>query len=392
MMMKQTNNIPQGYKDSPLGIIPEEWEVKKFEDFAPLQRGFDLPIEKIVQGNIPVVFSNGILKYHNEAKAKAPGIVTGRSGTIGKVTYITEDYWPHNTSLWVTDFKSNLPKYIYYFIDFYDFIRFSSGSGVPTLNRNDIHKQLICIPPLPEQQKIAEILSVWDEAIEKQTQLIAQLETRKRGLMQQLLTGKKRLKGFVGGWKKIKIKEIAKEYSIKNKGNKNLTVLSCTKYNGLLPSLEYFGRRVFAEDVSTYKVVPNGYFAYATNHIEEGSIGYQNLFEEALISPMYTVFKTNDTVNDSFIYSILKSHRLIYQYNARMEGSIDRRGGLRWESFSSIKVSLPSIEEQNAIVQILSSADNEINLAKQKLATLKEQKKGLMQQLLTGKKRVKIKK
>ena len=97
-------------------------------------------------------------------------------------------------------------------------------------------------------------------------------------------------------------------------------------------------RKIFADDVSTYKIVPKNHFAYATNHIEEGSIGYQEILDEALISPMYTVFNTDKTVNDNFFFKLLKSHPLVYQYQNRMEGSIDRRGGLRWDGFSIIKI------------------------------------------------------
>jgi len=122
-------------------------------DFAPLQRGFDLPVVTIVNGKFPVVFSNGILKHHHEYKAVAPGVVTGRSGTIGRVTYVEENYWPHNTSLWVTDFKKNLPKYVYYFYIQFDLERFGTGSGVPTLNRNDVHREMVFIPSLPNKPK-----------------------------------------------------------------------------------------------------------------------------------------------------------------------------------------------------------------------------------------------
>jgi type I restriction enzyme S subunit len=229
-----------------------------------------------------------------------------------------------------------------------------------------------------------------DAAIHTTEKLIAQKELRKKWLMQQLLTGKKRLKGFGGEWKEMHIRDVAKEASIRNKSDKQLTVLSCTKYDGLVPSLEYFGRKIFAEDVSTYKIVPKNHFAYATNHIEEGSIGYQEILDEALISPMYTVFKTDKTVNDNFFYKLLKSHPLIYQYQNRMEGSIDRRGGLRWDGFSIIKIKLPSYEEQTAIAQVLQAADKEISLLKAKAVKLREQKKGLMQVLLTGKVRLKI--
>ncbi len=263
-----------------------------------------------------------------------------------------------------------------------------AGTDPPNLGNGDLEKIKIALPPLPEQSAIVRVLSLMDTAINKNNQLIAQKELRKKWLMQNLLTGKKRLKGFGGEWKEIHIKDVAKEISVKNKTDKQLIVLSCTKYNGLVPSLEYFGRKIYSDDVSTYKIVPQNHFAYATNHIEEGSIGYQTIFDKALISPMYTIFKTDDSINDTFFYKLLKSHRLIYEYNSRMEGSIARRGGLRWNAFSMIEISIPLFEEQTAIAKVLQTADKEIQLLKTKTEKLREQKKGMMQQLLTGKKRL----
>lgn len=387
--MTEKTNIPKGYKNSPLGMIPKEWEVKRLGEFAPLQRGYDLPTDKIVRGEYPVVYSNGILNYHYEYKAKGPGVVTGRSGTIGKVTFVESNYWPHNTSLWVTDFKGNNPKYVFHLYSFLDLSKFASGSGVPTLNRNDVHASKFAIPPTHEQNKIVEVLDFWDTAIEEQSELIEKLKLRKRALMQQLLTGKKRLPGFSGEWKHVPIKSFANEVSNRNVNGINYIVLSCTKYDGLVPSLEYFGKQIYSNDLSSYKIISQGHFAYATNHIEEGSVGYQSSYENGLVSPMYTVFVTNkEKVNDTFLYAVLKSHHLIYLYKSMMEGSINRRGGLRWDSFSTIKIDLPSLEEQNAIASVLVKADKEIELTKEKLANLQSQKHGLMQQLLTGKKRV----
>lgn len=264
------------------------------------------------------------------------------------------------------------------------------GGAQPGLNCGDIEKYLIILPPLPEQRAIAKVLGSMDKAIIANNQLIAQKEMRKKWLMQNLLTGKKRLKGFSGEWKDIHIKDVSKEISIRNKDDKPLIVLSCTKYDGLVPSLEYFGRKIYSDNLKTYKIVSKNHFAYATNHIEEGSIGYNDVLDEALISPMYTIFKTDKSVNDIFFFKLLKSHRLIYEYNARMEGSIDRRGGLRWNAFSIIKIKLPSFDEQTAIAKILQASDKELDLLKAKTDKLKEQKKGMMQVLLTGKKRLKI--
>ena len=229
----------------------------------------------------------------------------------------------------------------------------------------------------------------WDTAIEKQSELIEKLTLRKRALMQQLLTGKKRLPGFSGEWKHVPIKSFANELSNRNIDGINYIVLSCTKYDGLVPSLKYFGKQIYSNDLSSYKIIPQGHFAYATNHIEEGSIGYQSNYENGLISPMYTVFSTdNKMVDDTFLFAVLKSHHLIYLYKSMMEGSINRRGGLRWDSFSTIKIDLPPLREQKAISAFLKDADKEIELANKKLNNLQSQKRGLMQQLLTGRKRI----
>lgn len=262
------------------------------------------------------------------------------------------------------------------------------GSNYPAINSSDVRNLKIVKPPLAEQKKIGDIFSIWDTAIEKLNQLITHKELRKKGLMQQLLTGKKRLPGFSGEWEELKIQEIAKELSLKNTEDKEIIVLSCTKYDGLVPSLEYFGRKIYSDDTSSYKIVPKYHFAYATNHIEEGSIGYQSEFENGLVSPMYTVFKTHKNIDDGFLYRLLKSYRLIHEYNRHMEGSINRRGGLRWKSFSKIKINLPAFEEQQAIFEVLQIAEKDIRFLNKKLEKLKTQKKGLMQQLLTGKKRL----
>lgn len=254
-----------------------------------------------------------------------------------------------------------------------------TGFSVYGISKTNLSNLEIILPKKEEQKKIAQILSTWDEAIQTTQSLIKKLEIRKKGLMQKVLDSKT----------KVEIEQIATDLSIRNKANKALTVLSCTKYDGLVASLEYFGRRIYSEDISTYKVVPKNTFAYATNHIEEGSIGYQSKYNEALISPMYTVFQTNELINDEYLFFVLKSDKYIKIYQQNMTGSIDRRGALRWADFSKLKIPFPPIEEQTAIAKILNTADAELNETKAYLETLKQQKKGLMQQLLTGKIRVK---
>ena len=171
-----------------------EWEIKRLGDVAPLQRGFDLPNQKLRSGPHPVVYSNGVLNHHAEFQVKGPGVVTGRSGTIGKVTFVENDFWPHNTSLWVTSFKGNDPKFIYYIYSRIGFDRFSTGSGVPTLNRNDVHLHQISIPTgRTEQTAIAEVLSDMDAELAALAQRREKTRLLKQAMMQELLTGRTRL-------------------------------------------------------------------------------------------------------------------------------------------------------------------------------------------------------
>ena len=283
------------------------------------------------------------------------------------------------------------------------FIPFAPG-GQLTINQASLSRTPIPLPPLPEQRKIAAILGAWDAASGRVEQLIAALQRRKQGLMQRLLTGAVRFPEFAGTetrqqtrytslpaeWDYVAIGEIAREVSLRNTDGDNLSVLSCTKYDGLVDSLSYFGRQIFSEDTSSYKVVKRRQFAYATNHIEEGSIGYQDLYDAALISPMYTVFETTDRVNDAFLYRLLKTELYRHIFEVNTSGTVNRRGRLGWDDFARIRVPLPSEAEQRKIAEFFATVDREIALQQQRLAQLQAQKKGLMQRLLTGQVRVKV--
>jgi type I restriction enzyme S subunit len=171
-----------------------DWKPKRLRDIAPLQRGFDLPTSQIRPGPYPVIYSNGLLNYHARFMVTGPGVVTGRSGTIGKVHYVNQDFWPHNTSLWVTSFKGNDPKFIFFLYSYLGFERFAAGSGVPTLNRNDAHSFYVDFPDdRDEQIAIAAVLSDMDTDIAVLEQRRDKTRAIKQGMMQELLTGKTRL-------------------------------------------------------------------------------------------------------------------------------------------------------------------------------------------------------
>jgi len=177
------------YKDSPLGHIPVEWECKRIDKVMPLQRGHDLPQYNIKYGEFPVACSNGIIALHNEYTVKGPCVWTGRSGTIGNVFYSEKNCWIHNTSLWVTNFCGNDEKFIYYLLNSFDIKKFLAGTGVPTLNRNDLHYQKVILPNnKDEQRKITNQLLMADQKIQTERDYLAKLQNIKQGLMQDLLT------------------------------------------------------------------------------------------------------------------------------------------------------------------------------------------------------------
>ncbi|MCD4822329.1 MAG: restriction endonuclease subunit S [Methanococcoides sp.] len=182
------------FKETELGEIPDEWEVCKLGDILTLQRGHDLPLSDRIKGNIPVIGSNGIVGYHNEAKYKGTCVSMGRSGTIGKIHYYEGDYWPLNTSLFVKNFNDNAPIFLYYLLQGINYEKFNSGTSVPTLNRNLLHPHKVPFTfDINEQKKIASILSKVDSQIKQNKNYLSNLEELKKGLMQDLLTGKVRV-------------------------------------------------------------------------------------------------------------------------------------------------------------------------------------------------------
>ena len=165
----------------------DPWEQRKLIMVAPLQRGFDLPAEKIIPGVYPVMMSNGIGAYHNEYKVKGPGVVTGRSGTIGNLQYVESAFWPHNTTLWVTKFYGNHPKFIYYLYEKIDLKRYKAGSGVPTLNRNDVHDTMVFFPASrKEQELISAVLTYLDDLITLHQRKLELLQNIKKSLLDKM--------------------------------------------------------------------------------------------------------------------------------------------------------------------------------------------------------------
>ncbi|MBU4479205.1 MAG: restriction endonuclease subunit S [Candidatus Omnitrophica bacterium] len=396
--MQQTiTKIPTGYKQTELGVIPEDWEINKLSNVAPLQRGFDLPTSQLRKGPFPVVYSNGILNFHDKAMAKAPGVVTGRSGTIGKVNYIEKEYWPHNTTLWVTDFKGNDEKYVYFLYSHIKIERFRTGSGVPTLNRNDVHEFKVSIPKSKtEQTAIATVLSDTDALIERLEKLIAKKKAIKQGAMQQLLTGKKRLPGFSGEWEVKKLREIGElaGAGIDKKSKPDEVPVRLVNY------LDVFRNDfIYSKDLNHWVTAPTaqaqrcavkrGDVFFTPSSEMRWDIGISAVAMEDIPDAGYSyhvdrlrLFDDWDLVFRTYIF---KTKNFLDQAETICEGS-GKRYVISLTKFREMTVKYPVDKtEQTAIATILFDMDADIESLEQKRNKYIMLKQGMMQQLLTGK-------
>ncbi|MFZ2324311.1 MAG: restriction endonuclease subunit S [Ignavibacteriaceae bacterium] len=262
--------------------------------------------------------------------------------------------------------------------------RISTGISVFGVSKTNLSKLNIPLPPLPEQKAIAHVLSLMDTAINKNNLLIAQKELRKKWLMQNILTGKKRLKDFNGDWIKLGAGEIFNSVSIKGE---NEVLLSATQDRGMIPRNMLDGRVTMPTNgTESFKLVEPGDFVISLRSFQ-GGLEYS--YYRGLVSPAYTVLKAKRKISDEFYKFYFKSYDFVGHLAVAVIGIRDGKQ-VSYDDFCFVKIPFPSIEEQTAIAQLLQAADKEIRLLKTKTEKLQEQKKWLMQVLLTGKKRLKI--
>ena len=399
--MTTKNNILAGYKDSAVGIIPQEWEIKTLCECFSISAGRDL--QKAFYSATPSeihrypIFSNslenkGLYGYTSHPRHKSGSItITGR-GMLGVAECRNIDFDAIVRLLVLFPKRpitgSLIAEYINFRKPFY-----LESTGVPQLTAPQIANTPIPIPPLAEQRKIAEILGVWDEAIEKQSRLIEKLELRKRALMQRLLTGRTRLSGFTSPWQKVSYSEILKEVkrNMTWDDNEEYDLISVKRRSGGL----FHRERLYGRDIKTKNLRPAkcGDFLISKMQIVHGASGLvTEEFDGMKISGSYIalVAKNRDMVDMNFINWYSKTPYFYHQTYVSSYGVHIEKMTFDLESFMSMNIMLPPLPEQKAIAEVLTTADNEIATHRKKLDALRLQKRGLMQQLLTGKTRVKI--
>lgn len=411
----QDDKIAQGYKDSPLGIIPDDWEVKEFGDISKLSKERYVPnkneslrcleLEHFEQG------TGNILGWISSSGQKSTKNRFNKGDLLfGKLRPYLQKYWYArfagvcSSEIWVL--KSNSKKcdisFLFLLIQsnrFFQATNVSSGSKMPRADWNYISTFPFLLPTLPEQQKIAEILTCWDKAIEKQSQLIDKLEIRKCGIMQQLLTGKNRKKEFDKKWKKVRLSVIGKAYSgLTNKNKKDFG-----KGKPYIPYLNVFNNsKVDIFNFDNVVIEPNekqnstqyGDIFFTVSSETQNEVGMSSVLlhdvDELYLNSFCFGLRLNNfsTLLPEFARYFFRSYPFRREVFRLSQGVT--RFNLSKNELMKLKIIIPSLEEQTAIANILSTADSEIQAEKEKLTALKSQKKGLMQQLLTGKKRVSI--
>ena len=397
-MSTTTPHTQTAYKDTPIGKIPADWEVKTLGEITNIYVGRDLKEENFSTScdenhRYPVysntVENNGLYGYYDFSEYSGNSLtIVGRGAGLGTAFPRQGGYGAIGRLLILFPKKGESEVFISEYINSRLKI-FQESSGIPQLTGEQIAKYKILLPPLPEQKRIAEVLSTWDQAIQLTEQLIRQKELRKKWLMQQLLTGKKRLKGFSGESQFRVLGKFITEVSDRNKNGEIKNVLSVTNSKGFINQAEQFEREVASADVSNYKIVRKGQFAYNPSRVNVGSLDLLRKFDIGILSPMYVVFETDQkNLIPEYLFYLLKTDWFYGHIPMFVQGSV--RDSLSFDGLCGMKFFIPSIEEQTAIAEVLQTAEKEIELRKAKAEKLKEQKKGLMQQLLTGRKRLKI--
>lgn len=365
-----------------------DWKTVQLGEVCTLQRGMDLPKRLRHDGEFPLVTSSGIDGTHSVGPVKGPGVITGRYGTIGKVFFVEPDFWPLNTTLYVRDFHGNDVRFVHHLLQTVDFQSHSGKSGVPGVNRNDVHQEFVHIPARrSEQEAIAKALLDADALIDSMEQLLTKKRQIKQGAMQELLTGKRRLPGFRENWDETTFADVAlidpenlgsgtradfafNYIALEGVDQGRLVSFTETQFDGA-PSR---ARRVLREgDVLVATVRPN----LKSHLLFDAPHGHW------IASTGFSVVRCKaGTACPGFLFALLFSSIVERQIDALLTGS--NYPAINGRDVANLAFARPPFEEQVAIAQVLSDMADEITALEARLSKARALKQAMAQALLTG--------
>ena len=416
--------VPDGYKETKVGIIPEEWNNNKLSELGFFKNGINKDKRDFGHGN-PLISLNDVFgKKVLHCDDHFESLVNCSKDDInnydlkdGDVLFVRSSVKPEGVGLTAvidTDIENtvysgfiiryritaklikNFRKYAFDGFHFRkNMLRKSTISANTNVSQGILNSLEIIFPSEQEQQKIAEILSTWDKAIELKEKLIEEKKEFKRGLMQKLLTGEMRFPEFTDEWVEIDLNTIVDKINTKN-DEKNQTIVTISAKKGFVNQNEYFNKIVASQDLSNYYLIRKGDFAYNksySNGYPVGVIKRLESFEKAVVTTLYICFRIKDNIVSSdflkyYFDSVLLNHQIkrIANEGGRAHGLLN----VTPSDFFNIKIKIPDILEQEKIADVLTSQDKKIHLMELTLDQLKKQKIGLMQLLLTGIVRVEV--
>ena len=410
-------NIPQGYKQTAVGIIPQEWKAKRLGTIAKCFSGGTpkSESEEMYGGTIPFIRSGEIhgdktalyltddgLRKSSAKMVDVGDLIFALYGANSGDCAISQINGAINQAILCIRSSSVINSFLQPYLELQKdrFIAKYLQGGQGNLSGEIVSSYTIPVPLLAEQRKIAEILGMWDEAIEKQSRLIERLEVRKRALMQRLLTGRTRLPGFTAPWQKVKLGEIGTTYNGLIGKSKDDFESGNAKF---VPYINVFSNeKIDINNLGCVKVdsgenqnkVKFGDIFFTISSETPDEVGMASVLLEDLENTYLNSFcfgyRLNDfeVLNPVFASYILRGDKFRKSIITLAQGST--RFNISKSEVMKLRIELPSLPEQKAIAEVLTAADNEIATHCKKLNALRLQKRGLMQQLLTGKTRVKI--
>ncbi len=353
--------------NQPQKNIPSEWQQVKLGDCLVIKHGKSQKEIEVIDGKYPILATGGVIGRTNTALYSKPSVLIGRKGTIDKPRYMDTPFWTIDTLFYSQIKENSVPKYLFYKFNTIKWYDYNEASGVPSLSATTISLIKFNLPPLIEQNHIVSVLETWDESIKKLIQKIEAKKQIKKGLMEDLLTGKKRLKGFGDKWETKKLGEISTIKKGESITKKDIT-------DGNVPVIAGGQQPAYFHNQSnrigkTITVSASG--AYA---------GYVDFYNQPIFVSDCTGIQESE-VNIDFLYFYMKLKQQ-YIYSLQSGGA---QPHVQPKDLQNIKVLFPeSKKEQTVIAQILTITHKEITTLQKKLSVLKEQKKYLLNNLITG--------
>ncbi|MFA0032398.1 restriction endonuclease subunit S [Vibrio sp. 10N.261.49.A12] len=393
-----------------IDVIPSDWQLCKVAKALNIRNNLRKPISQevreTIKGDYPYYGPTKVQGYISKYEQDGTYALIGEDGdhflkyaTMPQTQYISGKCTVNNHAHILESSEICDAQWFFNYFKHRDITNFLSrqGAGRFKLNKATLEKLPMLVPPLQEQRKIAKILSTWDKAIATTEKLIEASKQQKKSLMQQLLTGKKRLvnpetgKAFEGEWEEVKVNALITKHSEKTVENKQYPVLTSSRKGIFFQSDYYNDRDVASEDTTGYNVVPRDYFTY--RHMSDDLVFKFNrntICDKGIVSTLYPVFSAKEEVVVPYLLQAILNEGSAFKRFSLSQKQGGSRTYMYLSKLNELTIQIPSITEQQKIASVLTAADQEIEVLEAKLAHFKQEKKALMQQLLTGKRRVNV--